>query len=60
MIPVGLTGTEFKGGLLLAVVNIDGDDLGAVLGFGTLQDRQTDTTNTENGNVGVFYSAMER
>jgi hypothetical protein len=43
-----------EGSFLLAVVDINGDDLGAVLGFGSLQDRQTDTADTEDGNIGVF------
>jgi hypothetical protein len=46
-----LTGTELLGPLLLLGVCIDRKDPLALLGARTLDNRQTNTPNTENGNV---------
>lgn len=49
-----LTGAELQGSLLFAIVDIDGNDFGTFLGSCSLQDGQTDTPDTEHGDVGVF------
>lgn len=47
--------SKLEGKVLLARVGIDGDDLAAVLGPGTLEDGETDTADTKDGHLGVFY-----
>ena len=44
-------GTELAGPGLLAVVDVDGDDLAGLVLDGTLDDGETDTAGTEDGNV---------
>jgi len=46
---------EFQGEVFLAVVGIDGDHLGAVFGSCSLEDGQTDTADSEDGDLGLFY-----
>lgn len=46
--------TELLGPLLLAVVDIDDNDLGRAVLDATLNDRKTDATSTEDGNVGTL------
>lgn len=45
------TSTKLQGNVLLARVCVNGDDLGTLLGSCTLEDGQTDTADTENGDV---------
>ena len=47
-------GTELAGPHLLAVIDIDDDDLGGLVLDGTLDDGQTYTAGTEDGNVGAL------
>jgi hypothetical protein len=47
-------GTELLSPLLLAVVDIDDDDLGRTVLDATLNDRKTDTAGTEDSNVGAL------
>jgi hypothetical protein len=47
-------GTELLGPLLLAVVDVDDDDLGRAVLDTTLDDRKTDTASTEDSNVGAL------
>lgn len=50
-----LTGSELQGGLLLAIVHVDSDDFGALLGPSSLKNGETDASDTENGDVRVFW-----
>ena len=47
-------GTELAGPGLLAIVDIDGDDLAGLVLDGTLEDGETDTADTEDGDVGAL------
>jgi hypothetical protein len=47
-------GTELLGPLLLAVVDIDDNDLGWTVLDASLDDRKTDTAGTEDSNVGTL------
>lgn len=58
-VTVWLTSTELEGCLLLAVVHVDCDDFGTLLRLGALQDGQTDTADTEDGNVRVLWRDIE-
>ena len=49
-------GTELLGPLLLAVVDVDDDDLGRAVLDTTLDDRKTDTASTEDSNVGALLN----
>jgi hypothetical protein len=46
---------EFQGEVFLAVVGIDGDDLGTVFGSCSLEDGETDTADSEDGDLSLFY-----
>lgn len=48
-------GSKLEREVLFTRVCIDGDDLAAVLGPGTLEDGETDTADTKDGHLGVFY-----
>jgi hypothetical protein len=48
-------GSKLEREVLFTRVGIDGDDLAAVLGPGTLEDGETDTADTKDGHLGVFY-----
>ena len=48
--------TELLGPFLLAVVDIDDDDLRRTVLDATLDDRKTDTAGTEDGNVGALLN----
>lgn len=50
----GLTGTKLLGPLLLLVIDIDCDDARSVLRLGTLDERKTDASDTEDGDVRVL------
>jgi hypothetical protein len=49
-------GTELLSPLLLAVVDIDDNDLGRAVLDTTLNDRETDTAGTEDSNVGALLN----
>jgi len=51
-----LTGPKLLGPLLFSRIGINGKDPLALLRSSALQDGETDTSDTENGNVGVFDS----
>ena len=49
-------GTELLGPLLLAVVDVDNNDLGRAVLDTALDDRETDTASTEDSNVGTLLN----
>ena len=52
--------SEFEGEVFFPIVCIDCDYFGAVFSSGALEDGETDTADSEDGHLGLFYNSPQQ